>query len=299
MLSEKVCIVAGGGRGIGAAVAEGLGRNGATVVVNDLGVDVAGEGEDVEPAEETADRVDAAGGEGRAHFGDVTSLDYTEELIDDTVSRYGRVDGIVNFAGILRDSMLFNMTGEEWDDVVRVHLRGHFTLLRNAAAHWRSRAKETDDGQLASQRSFLGVASRSALGNVGQANYGAGKAGVLGLMRTGSQELDPYNVRVNALMPTAYTRMIDNIPEEHRPFTEEERPPEKVAPMVAYLMSDYAKDITGCTLRAAGDGIGLVSDPEIVRLGFSEGGWTPEGIAEKFRSTITEGMTLDRSDPSF
>jgi NAD(P)-dependent dehydrogenase (short-subunit alcohol dehydrogenase family) len=296
MLSDKVCIVAGGGRGIGEAVAVELGREGATVVVNDLGSSVHGEGESEEPAERTVAAVEEAGGEGMAHFGDVASLDYTESLVEDVVEEYGRVDGVVNFAGILRDSISYKMTGEEWDQVIRVHLRGHFSLLRNTAKHWRERAR---DGGLESQRSFLGVASRSALGSPGQANYSAAKAGIMGLTRTAARELARFDVRVNAFMPTAYTRMIDEIPEERRPFTREEMPPEKVGPMVAYLMSDGAEDITGMTIRAAGDGVGLVSDPEIHRLGFQEGGWSPEEIDEKFRSTVAGGIDLDRSGSAF
>lgn len=296
MLSDKVCIVAGGGRGIGEAVAVELGREGATVVVNDLGSSVHGEGESQEPAEQTVAAVEEAGGEGMAHFGDIASLDYTEKLVEDTVAEYGRVDGAVNFAGILRDSISYKMSGEEWDQVIRVHLRGHFSLLRNVTAHWRERSR---DRGLESQRSFLGVASRSALGSPGQANYSAAKAGIMGLTRTAARELARFNVRVNAFMPTAYTRMIDEIPEEKRPFTREEMPPEKVGPMVAYLMSDSAEDITGMTVRAAGDGIGLVSDPEIHRLGFQDGGWSAEDIDEKFRSTVAQGIDLDRSGSAF
>lgn len=296
MLSDKVVVVAGGGRGIGEAVATELGRAGATVVVNDLGADVHGDGESVDPAESTVAAVEAAGGAGMPHFGDVSSLEYTETLVDDVIDEYGRIDGVVNFAGILRDRISYKMTGEEWDDVIRVHLRGHFALLRNIAGHWRSRAAE-EGGELATQRSFLGVSSRAALGNVGQVNYAAAKAGVLGLVRTAARELARYNIRANALMPTAFTRMIENIPDERRPFTRAEMPPEKVAPMVAFVMSDEATGVTGCTLRAAGDQIGLVTDPEFVRLGYSEGGWTPEGVADRF-SEITQGIDLDKSGPS-
>ncbi|MFB6310511.1 MAG: SDR family oxidoreductase [Salinirussus sp.] len=295
MLSDKVVIVAGAGHGLGEAAAVGLGEQGATVVVNDLGSDVSGEGASEEPAEATANAVENAGGTAMAHFGDVADLEYTEELIEDTHAEFGRVDGIVNFAGILRDAISYRMTGDQWDDVIRVHLRGHFSLLRNAGAHWREQA---DDEGFESERSFLCVASRSAMGNVGQANYSAAKAGVLGLARATAKELHRYDVRVNALMPTAFTRMIEEIPEEKRPFTREEMPPEKIAPMVAYLMSDEAEGITGSTLRAAGDAIGYVSNPEIERLGYREGGWTPQEIAERF-GDITQGVTLDQSGDAF
>jgi 3-oxoacyl-[acyl-carrier protein] reductase len=296
MLSDKVCIVAGGGHGLGEKTAVELGRHGATVVVNDLGTDVSGEGESASPAEETVDAVEEAGGDGMPHFGDVSSLEYTESLVEDTVEEYGRIDGVANFAGILRDSISYKMTGGEWDAVINVHLRGHFTLLRSVAARWRERA--SDDG-LETQRSFLGTTSRAALGNVGQINYSAAKAGVLGLTRSAAQELARFDIRVNALMPTAYTRMIDEIPEEKRPFTREEMPPEKVTPMVAYLMSDEAEDIMGCTIRAAGDAIGVVSNPEITRLGYQKGGWTAEDIAERFRDPIASDVELDKSGSAF
>jgi NAD(P)-dependent dehydrogenase (short-subunit alcohol dehydrogenase family) len=298
MLSGKVCVVAGGGHGLGEAVAIELGRHGATVVVNDLGSSVHGDGAKSEPAEETIEAVQEAGGSGMAHFGDVSSLEYTEELVADTVDEYDRIDGVVNFAGILRDSISYNMSGEEWDDVIRVHLRGHFALLRNVAAHWREQAGENGDG-IETQRSFVSVSSRSALGNVGQANYSAAKAGVLGLTRATAKELARFNIRVNALMPTAYTRMIEDIPDDQQPFTEEEMPPEKVGPAAAYLLSDEAEDITGCTIRAAGDAVGVVSDPEFIRQGFREDGWTIEALADRFRSDVAQGVDLDRSSDAF
>ena len=293
MLSDKVCIVAGAGRGLGEAAAIELGRQGATVVVNDLGVDVSGEGESAEPAEETVEALEDAGSDGMAHFGDISSLEYTEKLIQDTVDEYGRVDGVVNFAGILRDKISYKMTGDEWDAVMNVHLRGHFSLLRNAAAHWREAIGDDED---AAQRSILNVSSRSALGNVGQANYSAAKAGILGLTRTTSKELYSHNIRVNALMPTAFTRMVEAIPEEKRPFTREEKPPERVAAMVAFMMSDEAEDITGCTLRAAGNEIGLVSDPELTRIGYNSDGWTAEEIADAFRDSVTAGIDLTKNE---
>ena len=294
MLSDSVYIVAGGGRGLGRESAIELGRHGATVVVNDLGVSLEGNDENPEPAEETIEAVEAAGGDGMAHFGDIADLEYTASLVEDTLEEYGRIDGAANFAGILRDSISYKMTGDQWDDVVRVHLRGHFALLRNVGAHWREQA-EIEGGELDRQRSFLGVSSRSALGNVGQMNYSAAKAGVLGVVRTGARELNRLNVRVNALMPSAFTRMVgEGIPEERLPYTKEEAPPEKIAPLVAYLMSDGAEDITGVTFRAMGDTIGVVSDPEVVRLGYSEGGWTLEGLDEQFRSGVAEGFDLER-----
>ena len=296
LLADKACIVTGGGHGIGRATAIELGRLGATVVVNDLGADVHGEGESERPAEETVAAVEDAGGKAVAHFGDVTDLDYTERLIADAAEAFGRVDGVANFAGILRDSLAANMTGEEWDAVVAVHLRGHFSLLRNAAAHW---AEAAPEGGFEESRSFVALTSRSALGNVGQLNYSTAKAGILGMVRTASTELARNGVRVNALMPTAFTRMIADIPEEKRPFTREEMPPERVAAMVGYLLSGDAEGVTGCTLRVAGDQVGVLSDPELVRSGYRDGGWSAEDLADSFAGDVADGVALDRSGGAF
>ena len=291
MLSDKVCVVTGGGHGLGEVTAKELGALGASVVVNDLGTSVTGGGASEEPAAETANAIEEAGGEAMPHYGDITSLEYTEQLVEDTVDAYGRIDGVVNYAGVLADSICYKMSGDEWDRVIRVHLRGHFSLLRNVAAHWREQA--SDDG-LATQRSFLCVSSRAAYGNVGQANYSAAKAGVLGLMRSSAKELHRHNVRVNALVPSGYTRMIEEIPEGQRPIEPEDMPPEKVAPLVGYIMSDEAEDITGCTLRAVDDAIGLMAEPEADRVAFKDGGWTAEEIAERFRETVGRGENLEK-----
>ncbi|GGL65946.1 SDR family oxidoreductase [Halocalculus aciditolerans] len=296
LLTSKTCIVTGAGHGIGRATAIELGSLGANVVVNDLGSDVHGEGTSQEPAEETVAAVEDAGGTAIAHFGDVTDLDYTERLIADTVDEFGRVDGVANFAGILRDALAENMTGDEWDAVINVHLRGHFSLLRNAAAHW---ADSAPDGGFETSRSFVALTSRSALGNVGQVNYSTAKAGILGMIRTTSTELDRYNVRVNAVMPTAYTRMIEDIPEEKQPFTREDMPPERVASMIGYLLSDAADGITGSTLRVAGEQVGVVSHPELVRSGYRDGGWSAEDLADGFTDDVAEGVDLDNSGGAF
>jgi NAD(P)-dependent dehydrogenase (short-subunit alcohol dehydrogenase family) len=293
MLDQKVIIVTGGARGLGEATARHLGELGATVVVNDLGTDPSGETADEEPARDVAAVIHEEGAEAMAHFGNVTDLSYTESLVNDTLREYGRIDGAVNFAGILDDDLIFNMSGEQWDKVIDVHLRGHFALLRNLASHWRERDEEEEG--LKSQRSFLALTSRSALGNPGQANYAAAKSGVMGLTWTAAQELSRYNVRVNALMPTAYTRLIEEIPEEKRPFTRDEMPPEKVAPVAGYLLSDAAEDINGCIVRSAGDEVGLVSDPSIDRVMFKESGWTADDLDERFRETVGKDFRLDKS----
>jgi len=292
-LSEKVVIVTGAGHGIGEAAARELATHGATIVVNDLGTAAEGGGTDEEPAQQTAQQILDEGGEAMAHFGDVSSLDYTQRLVDDTLEKYGRIDGVANFAGIMNDAMCYRLSEEQWDDVIRVHMRGHFALLRKVAAHWRELAADNDDW-LDSQRSFLCVSSRSALGVVGQVHYSAAKSGVLGLTRTAARELARFNIRVNALMPSAYTRMVELIPEKVRPFGEE-MSTEKIAPMAAYLMSDHAEDIMGCTIRAAGDQIGIVSDPEVRHVGYKDGGWSLDGIADRFREDVAGDVELNKT----
>ncbi|WP_255197447.1 SDR family oxidoreductase [Halorarius litoreus] len=293
MLTDKVCIVAGGGNGIGRATALELGNAGATVVVNDLGVSLTGEAETEQPAQQVVDAIEDAGGAAMAHYGDISSLEYTEALVADAFDAYGRVDGAVNFAGILQDSICYKMTGEQFDAVINVHLRGHFALLRNLAAHWREQAGS--DG-LDSQRSFLAVSSTAATnGNVGQVNYAAAKGGILAMVRTAAKELHRTNVRVNALLPSAYTRMIASMPdEEFKQNYQENKPPEKIAPLVGYMMSDEATDITGCSLRASGDMVGLMNDPHTVRAAVNDDGWTIESLAKSFRETVGDGEELTR-----
>lgn len=296
MLDEKVCLVTGAGRGIGEATALELAECNGTVVVNDIGSSVKGKGQTAEPAEETASSIRAEGGEAYVHVGDVTSLEYTERLISDIVNKYGRLDGVINFAGNLDPEMLHEMSGEQWDNVIRVHLRGHFALVRHAGAHWRERALETDGG-LEKQRSFVSVSSRAALGSPGLLNYSTAKAGILGLTRTAARELDEYNIRVNALVPGAHTRMIEALPGDDEPFEDKEAAsPGKVAPLAVYLLSDDATDITGCTLRAVGDVIGVMSDPADQSIGINVDGWSPERIAVEFKSNIASELELSRLD---
>ncbi|WP_255152152.1 SDR family oxidoreductase [Halorarius halobius] len=293
MLRNKVCLVTGAGRGIGEATALALADAGATVVVNDLGSSVDGRGSTDEPAEDTVRQIREAGGEASVHTGDVASLEYTERLVADTVEQYGRLDGVVNYAGILNDAMSYEMSGDAWDDVIRVHLRGHFALVRHAAAHWRERALASEGG-LDGQRSFLSVSSRAALGSPGRMNYAAAKAGILGLTRTAARELHEYDVRVNALLPGAQTRMIEALPDDAQPFEDRDASPGKIAPLVVYLMSDEATDVTGCSLRAVEDTIGIVSDPADESIGMHAGGWTPERIATEFEDSIASGLELTR-----
>ena len=291
MLDGKVCVVAGGGNGLGRHAAEHLAGAGASVVVNDLGTSVHGEGSDPAVAETVAGSIRDAGGEVVAHHGDVADPDVAADLVETAVDTYGRVDGIANFAGIIRDGWIPNLDDEDWAEVVRVNLGSHFALLRAAVRQWGG-----FEEPLSAQRSFVGVSSMGALGNPGQLNYSTTKAGVLGFVRSASTELFAQNVRVNALVPSGFTRMTETVPEEHRPYTREEMPPERVAPMVAYLLGDAAEDVTGCTFFAGGDRIGLFSEPRLERVGVRPGGWTAEAIAEEMDGPMADGFELTRTE---
>ncbi|WP_254840337.1 SDR family NAD(P)-dependent oxidoreductase [Natronomonas marina] len=292
MLEDRVCIVCGGGGGIGEETAVALADTGATVVVNDLGVDVSGEGEDESAARQTVERIEREGGEAMAHFGDVTDLDYTERLVEETVAEYGAVHAVANFAGVLRDGMLFKMDESQWDAVVDVHLKGHFSLLRNAASHWRERYKA--EGGFDVERSFVCVSSGVSVGNVGQANYSAAKAGVLGLMRTAALELDQYDVRVNAMWPTALTRMTEDLP-GMAGVDEADMGPQHTTAVPVFLASEAAEGVTGCTLAIAGDNVAIVSDPERERTLSAEGedGWTATELADRW-AELTDGHETRR-----
>uniref|UniRef100_A0A8A2VKC6 SDR family oxidoreductase n=1 Tax=Haloterrigena alkaliphila TaxID=2816475 RepID=A0A8A2VKC6_9EURY len=290
-VTDPAYLVVGGGNGLGAETATELAREGANVVVSDLGTAVDGTGSDPAPAREVAEEIESEidGASAVAHFGDAADADDATEAVETALEAFGRLDGIANFAGILRDGMSWTLSDEDWDAVVRTHLRSNFTLLRAAVRHWR----ETDDPP--EDRSVLAVSSRGALGNVGQLAYASANAGILGFVRAASTELHRQDVRVNALVPNGYTRMTESIPEEHRPYTREEMPPEDVAPAAVYLLSEAAADVTGVTVTAAGDEIGILSEPRQIRTGVAEDGWTVDAVDEAFDS-IADGYETTRTE---
>src|ERR1700761_6527300 len=205
-LSGKVAIVTGAGRGIGRCHALALAGAGAKVVVNDLGGGLAGEGSDAPPAEQVAEEIRAAGGEASTNGENVADFAGAERLVRQAIDEFGRLDILVNNAGILRDRMLVNMTEDEWDAVIAVHLKGHFAPTRAAAAYWRERSKAGEEvrGRVVNTSSPSGV-----FGNIGQANYGAAKGGIASLTLIAAQELARYGVTVNCLAPNARTRMTE------------------------------------------------------------------------------------------
>ena len=243
----RIALVTGAARGVGREHALGLAKHGAKVVVNDLGAGVDGSGADTTPAQAVVDEIKELGGEAIVNGDDVSSWDGAKNMIDQTIDAFGTIDVVVNNAGILRDRMLVNMTEDEWDAVIQVHLKGTFAPSRHAAAYWRQRSKET--GEKVNAR-IINTSSTSGLyGNIGQTNYGAAKAGIAAFTIIAARELARIGVTVNAISPTAYTRMTDNL----REYTEEDierRDPRWVSPTIVYLSSAEASDITGRVIQA-------------------------------------------------
>ena len=252
----RVCIVTGAGRGVGREHAKLLAEHGAKVVVNDLGGNTDGTGKDMSPAEQVVAEIRAAGGEAVVDGNDVSDWNGAKAMIDRAVSAFGRLDVLINNAGILRDRMLVNMTEDEWDAVIKVHLKGTFAPARHAAAYWRDQAKANGgrvDARLINTTSVSGI-----YGNVGQTNYGAAKAGIASFTVIAARELRRYGITVNAISPSAYTRMTADL-RAYSPEDIERRDPKWVAPIAVWLASEESKDITGRVFQA-GSGIIAVAE---------------------------------------
>ena len=287
-LEGKVAIVTGAGRGIGREHALALARAGAQVVVNDRGGSLAGEGEDASPAQEVVNEIVAAGGAAVASYADVSDFGAAEELIARAVDRYGGLDILVLNAGILRDRMLVNMTEEEWDAVIAVHLKGHFAPLRHAAAYWRERSKAGEEvrGRVITTASPSGV-----FGNVGQVNYGAAKAGIAGLTLIAAQELERYGVTVNCIAPNARTRMTEET------FGELSKPEAgfdpldagNMSPLVVALSADEAQDITGQCFFVWGGVVNLLRPWEAGEAFVAEERWDADELLAALRERLPEG----------
>src|SRR2546423_612235 len=256
-LSGKVAIVTGAGRGIGRAHALALADAGAKVVVNDLGVSVTGEGADTSPAQEVVDEIQGAGGEAVVNGENVADFAGAGRMIEQAVEAFGRLDILVNNAGILRDRMLVNMEEAEWDAVIAVHLKGHFAPTRHAAAHWRERSK---GGEEVRARVINTSSPSGVFGNVGQANYGAAKAGIAGFTLIAAQELGRYGVTVNCLAPNARTRMTESVFGELPTDSDGFDPidPANNSPIVVALCADEAQAITGQVFFVYGGAVNML-----------------------------------------
>ncbi|WP_086724750.1 SDR family oxidoreductase [Streptomyces sp. NRRL B-24085] len=287
----RVVVVTGAGRGLGRAHALAFAAEGARVVVNDLGVGLDGTPDPDSPAFLVAEEIRAAGGEAVAHGGDIATSDGAASLVRAALEAYGRLDTLVNNAGFLRDRMLVNLDEDDWDAVLRVHLKGHFLPLKHAAAHWRA---ETKAGRTPVARIVNTSSGAGLLGSVGQGNYSAAKAGIVGLTLVAAAELARYGVQVNAIAPAARTRMTE------RTFAAtmaapadgfDAMAPENVSPLVVWLGSAAAAGVTGRVFEAEG---GRITVMEGWRPGPSAdraARWTPAEAGEAARKLLGKAET--------
>jgi NAD(P)-dependent dehydrogenase (short-subunit alcohol dehydrogenase family) len=300
-LAGRGAVVTGAGRGIGRAIAELLAAEGAGVVVNDLGGEVDGRGAQRGVADEVVEAIRARGGTAIANYDSVTDFAAAERMMGTAVKEFGRLDILVNNAGILRDRMLFNMSEEEWDAVIAVHLKGSFNCTRHATRLMREQRR----GRIISISSTSGV-----YGNSGQANYGAAKDGIAGLTRVAARDVGRYGITVNAVCPGAMTRMTATVPQAARQIRAsrgvearlgpralplQNFGPENVAPFVAYLATDAARTINGQVFVVMAGMISLLNYPTPVRTIQKDGRWTPEEIATIFPHTL--GLDLVNPAP--
>jgi NAD(P)-dependent dehydrogenase (short-subunit alcohol dehydrogenase family) len=288
VLEGKVAIVTGAGRGIGREHALALADAGAKVVVNDLGGSLSGEGSDERPAEEVANEIRARGGEAVADYENVSDFTAAERMVRHAIEAFGRLDILVNNAGILRDRMLVNMSEEEWDAVINVHLKGHFAPTRHAAAYWReqSKAGETVRARVINTSSPSGV-----FGNVGQANYGSAKGAIASFTLIAAQELARYGVTVNCLAPNARTRMTEQTfgelaaPEEGFDSLD----PANIAPIVVALCADEAQEITGQCLFLFGGAVNVLRPWDAGELISTDGRWDAADFLAQLKEKFPDG----------
>jgi len=277
MLEGKVAIVTGAGGGIGREMALALAGAGAKVVVNDIGASLAGEGADQGPAERVAGEIRARGGGAAANTDSVSTWASANRIVQAALDAFGRIDCVVNNAGILRDRLFHKMTVEDWEAVIQVHLMGSFYVSRAAATHFR----EQERGAYVHMTSTSGL-----IGNVGQANYAAAKLGLVALSKSIALDMRRFNVRSNCISPFAWSRMIGSIPAETpeakaRVAKLQRMEAGKIAPMAVFLASDAAKDVTGQIFAVRANEIFLMSQPRPVRSVHRAEGWTAETIAEQ------------------
>ena len=296
VVSGKVAIVTGGGRGIGRAIAMLMAKEGASVVVADVGAALDGSGGDQGPAQEVVKEIEAAGGKAIASTLSITEPQNAEAIVKSAIDAFGHVDILVNNAGILRDRIFHRMSWSDWHDVINVHLNGSFNMARAVANHFR----DQNSGAMVHMTSTSGL-----IGNFGQANYMAAKLGIHGLSRGIALDMQRYNVRSNCISPSAWSRMIGSIPTE----TEQEKQrverlkqmtPDKIAPLAVYLCSDKAEGISGQIMGVRNNEIFLYSQPRPIRVLRRSDGWTPQSVAEHMAPAFRASFTpLERSGDVF
>ena len=294
-LIGKVAIVTGAGRGIGRAEAMLLAREGASVVVNDLGGGPTGGGADDRIASQVADEIRAAGGKAVANFDNVATMDGGARMVKAAIDAFGRLDILINNAGIVRPRIIYNMSESDWDDVIAVHLKGHFATTRAAATIFR----ETKSGVI------VNTASESGLGHLGQASYSAAKEGIVGFTRTIARDLGKFNVRCNAIRPRAATRLLDEAAVQAMQRTREmmgergvpvpmqnplDQKPEQVAALAVWLCTDAAANVNGRTFVVGGELVGLYPEPEPIRTMIHEDGWDLDSLDRIAPAQLIAGL---------
>jgi NAD(P)-dependent dehydrogenase (short-subunit alcohol dehydrogenase family) len=296
MMDGKVALVTGAGGGIGREIALAMARAGARVLINDVGASLAGEGQSVTPAEETRRLIEAGGGEAAISTDSVAEWSSAQKIVQAALDRFGRLDAVVNNAGILRDSIFHRMTAEDWLGVISVHLNGSFFVSRAAADQYRKQESGA----------FVHVTSTSGLiGNMGQANYASAKLGITALSKAIAIDMRRFNVRSNCLSPWAWSRMTQSIParndeERARVAKLQQMTPDKNAPMAVFLASDAAQGVTGQVFGTRLNEIYLFSSPRPIRSVHRADGWTPEAIAEHALPALQSSfMPLDTSGQLF
>lgn len=276
LVQDKVVVVTGAGGGIGRDIALAMAREGAKVVVNDIGASVSGEGRDAGPAQKVVNEIVALGGQAAANTDSVSDAASAARIIQTAIDHFGRIDVVVNNAGILRDRFFHKMSVDEWDAVLKVHLYGAFYVSRAAATHF----KEQESGNYVHMTSTSGL-----VGNFGQANYSAAKLGVAALSKSIALDMQKFNVRSNCISPFAWSRMVGSIPtdtpeQQARVEKIKQMTPNKIAPLAVYLVSDAARDVNAQVFTVRNNEIFLMSQPRPVRSVHRSEGWTPQHIAE-------------------
>lgn len=296
MMQDKVVVVTGAGGGIGRDIALAMAASGARVVVNDIGTSTTGEGTDAGPAQKVVDEIKAAGGQAVASTDSVSEAASASRIVQCAVDSFGRIDGVVNNAGILRDRFFHKMSLEEWDAVIKVHLYGSYFMSRAAANHF----KEQESGALVHMTSTSGL-----IGNLGQANYSAAKLGLTALSKSIALDMAKFNVRSNCIAPFAWSRMIGSIPtdtpeQQARVAKIQQMTPNKIAPLAVYLLSDQAKDVNAQVFAVRNNELFLMSQPRPLRSVHRSEGWTPEFIAEHGMPALKASFVpMDRSADVF
>ncbi|WP_342050881.1 MULTISPECIES: SDR family NAD(P)-dependent oxidoreductase [unclassified Cupriavidus] len=296
MMEGKVVVVTGAGGGIGRDMALAMAAAGANVVVNDLGTSTSGEGHDMGPAEAVAREIREAGGRATVSTDSVATANSAARIIECALDSFGRIDGVVNNAGILRDRFFHKMGNDEWDAVIQVHLYGSYYMSRAAAPHF----KEQESG------AFVHMTSTSGLiGNLGQANYSAAKLGLVALSKSIALDMQKFNVRSNCIAPFAWSRMIGSIPtdtpeQQARVAKIQQMTPAKIAPLAVYLLSDAAADVNAQVFAVRNNEIFVMSQPRPLRSVHRGEGWTPEFIADHGMPALRASFVpMDRSADVF